>query len=546
MDSCKLCRQPVDRLCACEKCGDFYCQACLYSSHEPACASLRDVEDRDYQIRTMNAVRRAIGNGKRRILLVSPTGSGKGYVAARIMQQAASKGNSSVFFADQRELVTQLGSQLSRLSVPYRILLAGHTQEFASYDEDSAAISWVASKDTFVSRAIRRKTIEVPGGKIVLFDEAHKSLAETWKMTMGQYPDSIVIGFTATPCRTDGRGLGDMYDELIVAATYKELISAGHLVPMRIWSPHRPDLKGLKVSKGDFSAKGLEERMNVDSLVGNVVRDWIARAGGRSTVCFASGIQHSIHLRNEFLQHGIRAEHLDGGTPDQEREDILGRVKDGITTVLCNYGVATTGVDVPRWKYMINARPTKSFGLWRQMAGRIARPYPGHDHAVIQDHSTCAEEFGFPDEDVEWSLDTSEKQHERHAAKKRERGEKEPYKCHKCDTMYRGPKCPKCGYVPERRGEDVQMAKGQLREMERKKANRRDSLADKQKFLESLIGQAVGGGRTMAYVSVLYKKKYGVWPNRNSGLKYAPAAAHGKMSAREFYRKYVAPNKVRA
>ncbi len=90
----------------------------------------------------------------------------------------------------------------------------------------------------------------------------------------------------------------------------------------------------------------------------------------------------------------------------KERDDIMERVKDGRVLVLTNYGVCTTGFDCPRWTYLVCARPTKSFSLWRQMGGRISRPFENHDHAVIQDHSDNATRFGYPDEDVAWELNT--------------------------------------------------------------------------------------------------------------------------------------------
>ena len=494
-----------------------------------------------YQQRTINAIRQAIADKHKKILVVLPTGGGKGFMAARIMQDCTQKGNNSIFFADQRELVTQLISQLDRMNAPYDVLLAGYKKEYQSYEEFDTALAMVASKDTLWSRAFRSKKIEIPDARLVQFDEAHKSLAKTWDGIAQAYADEIIIGWTATPCRMDGKGLGDTFTKLILGASYAELQRDGFLVPVRIWAPDRPDLKGLKMSKGDFAQKDLCERMDVEKLVGDIVRDWKQRADDRQTVCFASGVQHSIHIRNMFREAGVTAEHLDGKLETTERDDIMGRVKDGEVTVLCNYGVATTGVDVPNWKYMINARPTKSFALWRQMSGRIQRPVEGHDHCVIQDHSDCSTTFGFPDEDVEWTLDTTAKIQEEHEKKQREKDNADPYECTQCHEVYRGPVCPNCGHRPERAGKEVPMGEGQLKELDRAKANRAATHQDKQKEWDKALGWAVGTGKKVGAAAHRYKDKFGVFPN--SKLENVPRSSQWKMAAREFYHKVVKPAK---
>lgn len=502
------------------------------------------MSDRDYQARTHEAIRQAIREGYRKILVVEPTGGGKGHQAARIMQDCSARENPSAFFADQRELVKQLTTHLNRLDVKSHVLLAGVQQEFESAEECTNALALVASKDTLWARAFRKERMSLPEAKVVQFDEAHRSLAKTWRAIAEAYSHAVLIGWTATPCRQDGRGLGDVYDKLIIGATYAELQATGYLVPVRIWAPHRPDLKGLKSSRGDFVKQDLEKRMDVEKLVGDIIADWKLRADGRQTVCFASGISHSIHIRNMFRQAGISAEHVDGKMTTDERDEILDRVKAGEITVLCNYGIATTGVDIPNWKYMINARPTQSFSLWRQMAGRIQRPAPGYDHCCIQDHSDCSVRMGFPDEDVEWTLDTTEKIQERHEAKQREKKKQDPYCCEKCSCVYRGPNCPECGHRPERHGKDVGMGKGELKELERQRANRAATHQDKQKFWDECLGWAIGQKRKVGAAAHRYKERFGVFPN--SQLENVPRSSQWQMNGRDFYDKVVKPHKQEA
>jgi len=498
--------------------------------------------DRPYQTRLFTDVRRAIHAGHRRILVVLPTGGGKGYLAARMLQMAAVKNNDSVFFAAQRELITQLGAQLERLGVPSQVIMANHKDEYTSA-EDYAAASLVklVAKDTLWARAFRSKKIDLPAGKIVHIDECHGSLAKTYQAILDSYSDSVIIGWTATPCRSDGRPLGEFYDVMVKGSSYKELQDDGFLVPVRAIAPDRPDLKGLKTARGDYAQGALEQRMNRDEMVGNIIEEWMKHANGRSTVVFASGVQHSLHIRDEFRAAGIKAEHVDGKTDEAERNEIMERTRSGENVVLCNYGVATTGVDIPRLKYMVCARPTKSFALWRQMGGRIQRPFERHDHCMIQDHSDNCLVFGFPDEDVDWQIDGNEDIGKSHQEKKKkEPKSSDPSRCMKCSTMYRGPHCPNCGYKPEIQPEAVEMSKEALKELERKKANKAATITDKQKFWDECLGWAIYKRVKVGAAAHRYREKYGVWPK---GLENIPRNSQWQMKANEFYGAVVKPAK---
>jgi superfamily II DNA or RNA helicase len=499
--------------------------------------------DRPYQTKLFTDVRRAIVQGKKRILVVLPTGGGKGYLAARMLEMAATKGSDSIFFAAQRELIFQLGNQLAKLDVPSETIMAGVKNEYQDgRDFMKASMVRLIAKDTLWSRAFKNSKIEIPPAKIVHYDEAHGSLAKTTQVMLEHFRESIVIGWTATPCRSDNKPLGSFYDCMVKGPTYKELQDDGFLVPVKVIAPDRPDLKGISAARGDYAKAALEKRMNRDEMVGSIVGEWKKHNKDRSTVCFAAGVAHSIHIRDEFRAAGITAEHVDGKTEDAEREDIMGRVADGATMVLCNYGVATTGVDIPRLKYMICARPTKSFSLHRQMGGRIQRPFEDHDHCMIQDHSDNCLIFGYPDEDVEWVIDGDVDIAKEHAErKKKEKESTDPFRCEKCQAVYRGPHCPSCGHKPEKKGEKIDMTKEQLKELDRKKANKEATTMDKQKFWDQCLGWAVGKRVKVGAAAHRYKERFGVWPASN--IQNVPRQSQWQMNATAFYMDVVKPAK---
>src|SRR5262245_60789637 len=203
--------------------------------------------------------------------------------------------------------------------------------------------------------------------------------------------------------------------------------------------------------------------MNTDALVGDIVEHWLKYGERRRTVVFAVGVEHSVHIRNEFIAAGVRAEHLDGDTPISERDAILARLKSGETEVVTNCMVLTEGWDMPEVGCCILARPTKQMGLYRQMIGRVLRPADGKPDAIILDHSGAVYRHGLPEDHVEWTLDVDGRA-ENPVQEKRQRGEEPKLReCPSCKVVMSAPPCSACGWMPaQRRGRDHVFEDGEL------------------------------------------------------------------------------------
>jgi DNA repair protein RadD len=133
--------------------------------------------------------------------------------------------------------------------------------------------------------------MELPKAALLVIDECHHCPAETYRKIIEAYPDAIVLGLTATPCRGDGRGLGGIFEVIIECPQVAELIEQGHLVKTRVYAPVIPDLKGVKVQAGDYIESQLAQRMDRPKLVGDIVTHWHRYSERRRTVCFATGVE---------------------------------------------------------------------------------------------------------------------------------------------------------------------------------------------------------------------------------------------------------------
>lgn len=354
---------------------------------------------RPHQLATIDAIRERIREGHKRILVAMPTGGGKTLTAVWMLIGALARGNRSLFVAHRLELIDQTVATFARLGM----LRVGVIRAQDPRTDPTQPIQ-VASIQTL---ARRKAPSDV---KIVFIDEAHRSCSTSYvKHLFDQYPEAIFIGLTATPIRADGKPLGKWWTAMVQETAYSKLIDECYLVAPLVYStPVLPDLSTVRTVAGDYSSEDLEAAVNRRALIGNLLAEWLRHCSELRTVAFAVSVAHSQSIVAQFAEAGVTAEHLDGTTPERDRRAILRRLAEGHTRVVSNCGVLCEGWDLPACKGMLLARPTKSLGLYMQMAGRILRPFEGVQ-PIILDHGGNVDRHGLPHEDREWSLDDKPK-----------------------------------------------------------------------------------------------------------------------------------------
>jgi superfamily II DNA or RNA helicase len=385
----------------------------------------------------------------------------------------------------------------------------------------------VASIATLYARAVRGSKIELPPADLIVLDEAHHARARTYRRILESYPNAVVIGLTATPCRGDGRGLGNIFDKIIEGPPIAELIAGGHLVPSKVFAPTRPDLAGVRVERGDYVESQLAKRMNTDTLVGDIIEHWFRLADRRRTVVFATGVEHSVHIRNEFRQAAVLAEHLDGSTPAKERDAILAKLAAGQIDVVVNAMILTEGWDSPEVACLVLARPTRSLLLYRQMVGRVLRPAPGKTDALILDHAGAVFEHGFVEEPITWTLH-SDRRAENTAQTARTEGHAPRLTtCPECKaTRFQGRPCEACGWRPQRRPAAFDVAEGELAHVDRAyNVDAGFNEAGKLNFYRQLLWIADERGYQHGWAAHKHREKFGAWPPRTNLPPLEPEAS---------------------
>ncbi len=346
---------------------------------------------RPYQEQAVSDAREAFRSGAKRLLITCATGGGKTVLASSIIRSAEQLGSRVIFLAHRRELLQQTSEKLMRFGVHHGLVQAGVPMKLGCRVQ-------VASVQTLVNRL---EALQPPD--LLFIDEAHHATAGSYQVLLNHYARAKVIGLTATPWRLDGKGLGELFDGHVNAATPYDLFTQGYLAPVRCFTFKPIETKDIAVTAGDFNAAALTSRALERAIVGDVVRQYVDNCTGQRAVLFACTIAHSKAMVQAFQDAGVPAEHIDGNLEPKLRDGVLARLREGSTHVLCNVNVCTEGWDLPELEVCILARPTLSEALYLQMVGRALRTHPSKEYARVHDHARLLPAFGHPYDDRDWT-----------------------------------------------------------------------------------------------------------------------------------------------
>jgi ATP-dependent helicase IRC3 len=181
-----------------------------------------------------------------------------------------------------------------------------------------------------VQSLVRRKENYDPKAyALIICDECHRALAPSWGEVIDYFhtqadQDTLLLGMTATPQRTDGRSAQDIFGRTAFEISRTDLEDLGYLVPMRYFTI-RSDLNlgKVKMAAGDFQVGALSRVMNTTATRTLTLKAWVEQGEGKKTIAFCAGINHAMDLAADFAALGIRAEKIDGKT--KNRDEILKR-----------------------------------------------------------------------------------------------------------------------------------------------------------------------------------------------------------------------------
>lgn len=334
------------------------------------------MELRPYQETARQKVQEEWEEGKKRTLLVLPTGTGKTIVFSKIIEDRIKKGERVLVIAHRGELLEQASDKL------YKSAGLKTATEKAGQTSLGSFYRVVVGSVQTLQREKRLNQFPPEYFDTIVIDEAHHAISDGYQRVLQHFEDANVLGVTATPDRGDMRNLGSYFESLAYEYSLPEAIKSGYLSPIKALTiPLKLDLSNVKQQAGDFSTKDLGTAL--DPYLEQIAEEMKKQCFNRKTVVFLPLVKTSQKFRDILNKHGFKAAEVNGKSAD--REQILKDYEEGKYNVLCNSMLLTEGWDCPSVDCVIVLRPTKVRALYSQMVGRGTRLAPGKKELLLLD-----------------------------------------------------------------------------------------------------------------------------------------------------------------
>ena len=329
-----------------------------------------------YQQEARAAVERDWESGYLRTLLVLPTGCGKTIVFSRIIEDMVRTGSRCLILAHRGELLEQAADKLYR---------AAKLRCAVEKAEESCLGSWYRVVVGSIQSLMREKRLSQFSEDyfdVIVVDEAHHVLSDSYQRVLERFGGAKVLGVTATPDRGDMRNLGQYFEHLAYEYKLPRAIREGYLCPIKaVTIPLKLDLSGVGVQAGDFKSADIDTAL--DPYLHQIAAEMRGYCQGRKTVVFLPLVKTSQKFRDILNAQGFQAAEVNGSS--QDRAEVLRDFENGRYNVLCNSMLLTEGWDCPAVDCIVVLRPTKVRSLYSQMVGRGTRLFPGKEDLLLLD-----------------------------------------------------------------------------------------------------------------------------------------------------------------
>lgn len=364
-----------------------------------------------------------------RVFMQLATGGGKTVIVSQMVKSAYERDFKVWFIVPRNELMRQSSNHFYKWKIPHGMIKAG-------MNESRAYNIHLVSKDTLMRRIKKGVIKNYPD--FAIFDEAHVAIDQQ-KTIIEHLPEHAkVLAISATPERTDGRGLSDIYQSIVYGPHIRDLIEMHYLANFRYFCPPLEGLEDLHKKGNDVDAQELEALLKRRAVYGKAIEHYRKYADKQPCIVFCRNIKAAEETAQKFREAGYNFESIDGRMSDRKRQTILDGVRDGKLHGVTSVDLCIYGLDIPRLTVAIMLRPTTSKAVYYQQIGRILRQEEGKT-AIVLDHVGNMTEHGHPLQDYEWQFYGKEKRKSKGKSKDILR------LCPDCWMYYTATSCPNCG-----------------------------------------------------------------------------------------------------
>ena len=341
------------------------------------------------------------------IILQSPTGSGKGVLIGSMATMSLRKG--------RRVLILAHGEEILRQD-------AGHVRKWGEEVTEVYAKTRKVPDAHCVAMMAQtlRQRLKKPEWAnwfdlfgFIIIDECHRADFDFLFEQPG-VELTYIVGLSASPARYGQmRQLGLDYEAIVVGPQVGELIGDGFLCRCRLFSLDAPSLEDVEWSyaRGDYNLGQMAQKFKSRARYVGAVENYERLCKGQKCLVFCCSSEQTIELTKAFNERGIEAKYCLSGDFDEdeelsgEREDVVKAFQRGEFPVLVNFGLFTTGIDIPDIKVVMLMFSTTSLVKYLQCLGRASRPAEGKGGEFLcLDFGRNYERLGRYEDNRQWSV----------------------------------------------------------------------------------------------------------------------------------------------
>jgi len=351
------------------------------------------MELRQYQSKAITEIEEAWNSGIKSLCYTLPTGGGKSIILRNIIDRHNVGRNKIYIIAHRKNLVNQMSGHLKKIELDHGIIMSKNVM--------NNNIIQVCSMQTLISRIDK---IAYPD--IIIIDEFHHCKSKSYLSILNKWSNAKILGVTATPRRTDGKGLADVCQRLIHGPSVSELIFDGFLSDYKYYAPDTVSMDGVHVRCGKYVEKEVMGKVAKHSITGSAIDHYRKYSNYLPAIAACVNIEHTEIVAKEFCDAGYKAKAIHSKMDEKEIYIAIKGLSDGSINILCNADLIGEGTDIPNATTLIGLRPTVSETVFLQHIGRVLRPHKDKDFAIILDHVGNFERHGMPDDERNWTLES--------------------------------------------------------------------------------------------------------------------------------------------
>lgn len=344
------------------------------------------------------------------VMFQMPTGTGKTRLFTSIISDIKAWGilnsidTKILIIAHRIELIEQISESLAKYRIPHGVIAGGKERDLRQHVQ-------VASIQT-ITHHTNISAAQDLNVNFIIIDEAHHSMANSYKKLWTMYEGAKKLGVTATPWRMNHSGFKSIYDTLILSKPIKDFIAEGWLSPYNYFSIQDKSALQREINsieefdvEGDYKVSALERVVDTSHIRAQLLDSYNKYAKGKKGIIYSISRKHSDHICAEYKAAGVNIVRIDSMTPRDERRLYVSRFKKGLIDIIVNVDIFSEGFDCPDIEFVQLARPTKSLVKYLQQVGRGLRPTENKSRCIILDNVGLHIAFGLPDADRDWDAD---------------------------------------------------------------------------------------------------------------------------------------------